>query len=128
MLSMLDGVIDIPPGVLAALSGLLGAAALFARVVAQEGLSLSKRALNAPIGATGVVALSITVLIQPWEGREKRAYWALRGVDDPQRRYHGVKPRDQDRRRVRCRAAARAQERVLQVAPRLYKGSLLPAS
>jgi predicted amino acid dehydrogenase len=31
---------------------------------------MSKRARNALIGATGVVALSITVLIQPWEGRE----------------------------------------------------------
>ncbi|NGO50415.1 hypothetical protein [Allomesorhizobium camelthorni] len=38
-LSMLDGVLDIPAGVFAALSGLVGAAALFARVVAQEGLS-----------------------------------------------------------------------------------------
>jgi GH24 family phage-related lysozyme (muramidase) len=35
---------------------------------------MSKRARNALIGATSVVALSITVLIQPWEGRENKAY------------------------------------------------------
>jgi lysozyme len=41
---------------------------------------MSKRARNALIGATGVVALSITVLIQPWEGRENKAYRDIVGV------------------------------------------------
>lgn len=38
-LPMLEGVIAVPPGVFAATSGLVAAAALLARVVAQEGLS-----------------------------------------------------------------------------------------
>lgn len=38
-LPMLEGVINVPPGVFAATSGLVAAAALLARVVAQEGLS-----------------------------------------------------------------------------------------
>jgi lysozyme len=41
---------------------------------------MSKRARNALIGATGVVALAITALIQPWEGRENRAYRDIVGV------------------------------------------------
>lgn len=38
-LPMLEGIIDLPSGVFAATSGLVAAAALLARVVAQEGLS-----------------------------------------------------------------------------------------
>ncbi len=38
-LPMLEGVIAVPSGVFAALSGLVAAAALLARVVAQDGLS-----------------------------------------------------------------------------------------
>ncbi|NGO50414.1 lysozyme [Allomesorhizobium camelthorni] len=41
---------------------------------------MSKRARNALIGATGVVALSIAVLIQPWEGRKNKAYRDIVGV------------------------------------------------
>lgn len=41
---------------------------------------MSKRARNALIGATGAVALAITALIQPWEGRENKAYRDIVGV------------------------------------------------
>lgn len=41
---------------------------------------MSKRARNAIIGATGAVALAVTALIQPWEGKENRAYRDIVGV------------------------------------------------
>ena len=41
---------------------------------------MSKRAKAAISGATGAVALSILVLIKPWEGRELKAYRDIVGV------------------------------------------------
>lgn len=41
---------------------------------------MSKRARNAIIGATGAVVLAVTALIQPWEGKENRAYRDIVGV------------------------------------------------
>lgn len=41
---------------------------------------MSNRARKALIGATGAVALTITALIQPWEGRELKAYRDIVGV------------------------------------------------
>ncbi|WP_376742163.1 lysozyme [Ensifer canadensis] len=41
---------------------------------------MSKRAAKALAGAAGVVALAITTLIQPWEGRELKAYRDIVGV------------------------------------------------
>ena len=41
---------------------------------------MSKRARNAIIGATGAVALAVTVLIKPWEGKENHAYRDVVGV------------------------------------------------
>ena len=41
---------------------------------------MSKRAAKALAGAAGAVALAITALIQPWEGRELRAYKDIVGV------------------------------------------------
>ncbi len=41
---------------------------------------MSKRAAKALAGATGAIALAITALIQPWEGRELKAYKDIVGV------------------------------------------------
>ncbi|WP_425294892.1 glycoside hydrolase family protein [Neomesorhizobium albiziae] len=41
---------------------------------------MSKRARRALIGATGAIALAITTLIQPWEGRELKAHKDIVGV------------------------------------------------
>lgn len=41
---------------------------------------MSKRARNAIIGAVSAVALATTALIQPWEGRELKAYRDIVGV------------------------------------------------
>lgn len=41
---------------------------------------MSKRARNALIGATGAVALAVTALIKPWEGKENYAYRDVVGV------------------------------------------------
>lgn len=41
---------------------------------------MSKRAAKALAGATGAIAIAITALIQPWEGRELKAYKDIVGV------------------------------------------------